>query len=95
MAICVRCNKNASFWMGGVNRQTGLCRTCEHEVRLQTIANIRNGFLPTIHASIHLETDEICHMELPATYHKTTSKSVNMVPGRFIATSKKLHFIKM
>jgi hypothetical protein len=93
MAICVRCNQNASFWAGGVNRQTKLCRKCEQEVRFQTLASIRNGILPVLRASIHLGTDETCHMELPATYHKSTSKSVNLVQGRFIATSKKLHFL--
>jgi hypothetical protein len=93
MAICSRCRKDVSFWSGGVDRRTGLCRTCNQEVRFQTLANIRNGNLPRIQPSIHLETDELCHLEMSATYYKQNSKSVNMIQGRFIATSKKLHFL--
>ena len=104
MAICARCRKDVSFWSGGVDKRTGLCRTCDQELRiqtqiniqnerLQTLANIRNGNLPRVQSSIHLETDELCHLEMPATYHKQNSKSVNMIQGRFIATSKKLHFL--
>lgn len=93
MAICARCTKDVSFWAGGIDRRTGLCRTCNQEVRIQTLANIRNGNLPLIQPSIHIDTDELCHLEMPVTYHKQNSKSVNMIPGRFIATSKRLHFL--
>lgn len=93
MAICARCRKDVSFWSGGVDRQTGLCRNCKQEVRIQTLASIRNGNLPRIQPSIHLDTDELCHLEIPVTYHKQNSKSVKMIQGRFIATSKKLHFL--
>ena len=104
MAICTRCRKDVSFWSGGVDKRTGLCRTCDQELRnqaqikmrnerLQALANIRNGNLPRIQSSIHLETDEFCHLEMPSTYQKRNSKSVNNIQGRFIATSKKLHFL--
>jgi HNH endonuclease len=93
MAICTRCNNNVSFWAGGVNKQTGQCRKCQQEVRIQTLATIRNGSLPHVRSSIHLDTDEMCHLEMPATYQKQNSKSVSIIQGRFIATSKKLHFL--
>ncbi len=93
MAICTRCTNNVGFWAGGVDKQTGLCKKCLQEVRIQTLANIRNGNLPHVQPSIHLETEEVCHLEMPATYFKQNSKSVNMIQGRLIATSKKLHFL--
>ena len=93
MAICNRCNNNINFWAGGVNKQTGLCRKCQQEVRIQTLVNIRNGNLPQFRPSIHLDTDEVCHLEVPAVYHKQNAKSVSVIPGRIIATSKKLHFL--
>jgi len=93
MAVCARCNKTVGFLgIGGVNWQQ-LCRTCEQEVRMQHLSNIRNGSLPIIRASIHLDTDEICHLELPATYLKVNSRSMKPIPGRFVATSKRLHFL--
>lgn len=93
MAICNRCKNNVSFWAGGVNKQTGLCRQCQQQVRIQTLVDIQNGNLPHIRASVHLDTDEVCHLEVSAIYHKQNSKSVSMIQGRFIATSKKLHFL--
>ncbi len=93
MAFCARCRKDVSFWVGGVDKRTGLCRNCNREVRIQTLANIRNGNLPRVQPSIHLDTDELCHLEMSVTYHKQNSKSVNMISGRFIATSKRLHFL--
>lgn len=93
MAICASCSKNVGFWAGGVDKQTGLCRTCKQEARLQTLAAIRNGNLPRVRPSVHLETDEVCHLELFATYHKQNAKSVTIVNGRFVATNKKLHFL--
>ncbi len=104
MAICTRCTNNVGFWAGGVDKQTGLCKKClqevqiqqqiqRQEIRIQTLTNIRNGNLPHVQPSIHLETEEVCHLEMPVTYLKQNSKSVNMVQGRLIATSKKLHFL--
>src|SRR5690242_225460 len=93
MAMCARCRKDVSFWAGGVDKRTGLCKNCNIEVRYQTLSTIRNGNLPRVHATIHLETDELCHLEMPVTYQKQNAKSVHMIPGRFIATSKKLHFL--
>jgi len=60
---------------------------------LKQIGEIRSGNLSTIHTSVRLETDEICHLEMPATYQKQNAKSITFVPGRLLATTKKLHFL--
>jgi HNH endonuclease len=61
--------------------------------RLKYITNIRRGNLPQVMPSIRLDTDEFCHIEIPATYHKVNSKSVSYVQGRFVITNKKLRFL--
>lgn len=63
--------------------------------QLKYITNIRRGNLPTVHTSIRLDTDEICHLEIPATFHKVNAKSVSQVQGRFVVTSKKLRFLSV
>lgn len=60
---------------------------------LKSLTRIRAGHLPAVSPSIHLEADEICHMEMEAAYNKVNAKSVTRVPGRFIATNKRLHFL--
>jgi 5-methylcytosine-specific restriction endonuclease McrA len=60
---------------------------------LKALTDIRHGRLPRVAASIHLESDEFCHMEVPATYHKVNVRSVSLLSGRLIATNKKLHFL--
>src|SRR6266700_5547883 len=62
---------------------------------LRYVTNIRRGTLPTSRPSIRLETDELCHLEIPATFHKINTRSVSLVPGRFVATNKKLRFLSM
>ncbi len=60
---------------------------------LKQIREIRSGKLARSRTTVRLETDEICHLEIPATFHKINTKSITFVPGRFVATSKKLHFL--
>jgi hypothetical protein len=60
---------------------------------LKTISGIRQGNLPVINSSIHLESDEGCHLETQAVYHKINARSVRLVDGRFVVTSKKIHFL--
>jgi HNH endonuclease len=57
------------------------------------IANIRKGILHTINTTVQLESDELCHLEMPATYHKVNAKSTTLVSGRLVATNKRLHFL--
>jgi hypothetical protein len=60
---------------------------------LKYISNIRQGNLPIISSSIHLQSDETCHLEVTAAYQKVNVRSVKMIPGRLVATNKKLHFL--
>jgi uncharacterized protein (UPF0248 family) len=60
---------------------------------LKLIANIRRGELPRIHPSIHLDAGELCYMEIDSTYHKVNARSISYIPGRLIATNKRLHFL--
>lgn len=60
---------------------------------LRFLSEIRQGRLPSIRPSVHLESDEICHMEMGATYYKVNAKSITYVPGKLVATNKKLTFL--
>ena len=60
---------------------------------LNYLSNLRQGRLPTLQASVRLESDELCHLDMPATYHKVNAKSVSQIGGRLVASSKKLHFL--
>lgn len=93
MALCQRCHQDISFWIGGVNRQTGLCKDCTHAVRMELMHSLAQGQLPSIGASIHLDAGELCHMEVPVTYQKRLKSSMQLISGRMIATNKRLHFI--
>jgi hypothetical protein len=54
---------------------------------LKYISEIRQGNLPVIEPSIHLESDERCHLEITAIYHKINARAVRLIQGRFIATN--------
>jgi hypothetical protein len=62
---------------------------------LRRISRIREGQLPVIRPSLnlHLESDEICHLDAAARYHRVTAKSIAYVEGRLIGTNKKLNFL--
>jgi uncharacterized protein (UPF0248 family) len=60
---------------------------------LKRLTEIRQGILPVVPSRLHLESDEICHLDMDATYYKVNPKSVTHISGRFIATNKKLHFL--
>jgi HNH endonuclease len=60
---------------------------------LKQLTSIRQGHLPRITPSIHLDSGELCYLEVPATYNKVNAKSISRVPGRLIATNKKLQFL--
>jgi uncharacterized protein (UPF0248 family) len=60
---------------------------------LKYLTSIRQGNLPRITPSIHLQSDEFCHLEIDATFHKVNAKSISRLPGRLVATNKKLHFL--
>ncbi len=60
---------------------------------LKKLTTIRKGNLPTITTKVQLESDELCHLEIPATYHKVNAKSTTYLQGRLVATNKRLHFL--
>jgi hypothetical protein len=60
---------------------------------LKHVSDVRQGKLPTIRPNVHLETDEVCHLETEAAYQKVNTRSINYVYGRLLATNKKLHFL--
>jgi uncharacterized protein (UPF0248 family) len=62
-------------------------------IYLKLISTIRRGELQTIRPSIHLDAGELCYMETDATYHKVNARSISYIPGRLIATNKRLHFL--
>jgi hypothetical protein len=61
--------------------------------RLKFLSEIRKGNLPVVRASVHLDSDETCHMEMEATFHKVNAKSISYIQGKFVATNKRLHFL--
>ncbi len=62
---------------------------------LRAITRIREGDLPVIKSqvSLHLESDEICHLDMDAVYNRVNAKSVSYVGGRLVGTSKRLNFL--
>ena len=59
---------------------------------LRDLSEIRWGNVPKILVKTHLDTDEIAHFEMAATWHKPASKQPKIVPGRLLGTNKKLYF---
>ncbi len=60
---------------------------------LRYLTRIRQGHLPTLQPSVRLDSDELCHLESGAVYHKVNAKSITQIQGRLLATNKKLHFL--
>jgi hypothetical protein len=58
------------------------------------LSDIRAGNLPRIKADkeLGLPPAEKCYMDVPATYHRIGSKSISFLPGRLVASSKRLRF---
>lgn len=59
---------------------------------LKQLTAIRRGVLPTIRSKARIESDELCHMEIPATYYKVTAKGATPMVGQLLATNKALNF---
>jgi len=60
---------------------------------LKNISVIRQGRLPAIKSSVHLQAGETCHLEIPANYIKVNKSSTSQVPGRIVATNQAIHFL--
>ncbi|ONH60470.1 tellurium resistance protein TerE [Frankia sp. CcI49] len=62
--------------------------------RGRMLSAFREGDLPQIqNPSLHLEADEIMHLDVPATHVRQLASGPRQTPGRLIASSKKLRFI--
>lgn len=59
---------------------------------LSRLRNIRQGRIPTVKPSVVLPADELCYLEIPATYQKINKSSTTNIPGRLIVTNKKIIF---
>ncbi|AWN22177.1 hypothetical protein DKM44_02130 [Deinococcus irradiatisoli] len=59
---------------------------------LRSASRIREGHLPTIKSRLILESGEVAHLEVPATFRHVTSSKVRDIPGRLVLTSKQMHF---
>ncbi|ULH16017.1 TerD family protein [Deinococcus sp. KNUC1210] len=59
---------------------------------LRAATKVRQGYLPTVKSSLILESGEIPHLELPATYKHITATRSRDIPGRLTLTSKQVHF---
>lgn len=94
MATCRRCNTPGGFFgPTKIERHTGICKSCTATIRKETIVGIQQGKLPSYSTSVRLAASEICHLEMPATYHKRNKTSTTLIQGRFVATNGKLHFL--
>jgi HNH endonuclease len=98
-SICQRCNKNINFFevLQGAKELCPRCkRALEEEARQRQLSAIRQGYLTPISFYSHLlylNSDEICHMNVQAVYHKQMKSSAVQQSGNLIATSKKLYFL--
>lgn len=59
---------------------------------LLQLTDIRNGNVPRIATSIHLDSDEHAHFEIRCTYFKP-NKTIKQIPGRLVGTNKKCYFL--
>jgi hypothetical protein len=68
-----------------------------HLLRQLFILNIYRGKFPIVNPwqlqDIRLESDESCYLLTSAHYHKVNTSSTTRVPGRLVATNKKLRFL--
>lgn len=62
---------------------------------LKYLSSIRQGNLPVYNATVHLESDEKCHLETVAVYEKVNARSITEIKGRIVATNKKIHFLSI
>ncbi|MBB6097915.1 stress response protein SCP2 [Deinobacterium chartae] len=67
--------------------------TDERMAALGNVTRIRRGDLPSVPASVILESDEVCHLETPATFLKVTARATIPINGSLIVTSRQLHFL--
>ncbi|MBO0791514.1 MAG: HNH endonuclease [Ktedonobacteraceae bacterium] len=59
---------------------------------LRKLSEIHWGNVPIVHTGIHLDSDEMAHCDMQATYFKP-NKKVKPIAGRLIGTNKKCYFL--
>ena len=97
--ICQRCHKSINFFeaLQGAKELCPRCkRAIDEEARQRQLSAIRQGYLTPISFHSHLlylNSDEICHMNMQAIYHKQMKSGAVQQSGNLIATSKKLYFL--
>lgn len=57
------------------------------------ILEIQNGKLTPVDTTIELESDEVCYLDVQASYRMAGIRSEYTVQGQLIATNKKLYFV--
>jgi hypothetical protein len=93
MAYCQRCDSPGGFFgEARIDKYTGICGRCARQSEEEIFDGIESGELPAYPTSIHLSSEELCHLEIAATYHGRDTRYIQG-RGRFIATSKKLYFL--
>lgn len=60
---------------------------------LRLAAQLREGHLPTIESTLILDSEEIAHLECPATYRHVTATRTRDISGRIIVTNRQVHFV--
>jgi len=105
MPKCVKCGTETGF-IGSLtfNKQTGRCGNCESEV-MQSLMRFRTAFLNFYSDGIFTDekwsrllagaANELCHLEMSATFHKINARSSSLLPGRIVVTNKKLRFLSL
>lgn len=59
---------------------------------LRYLTRIQAGELPRVRTQFHIDSDEICHLDMPCAYRKTTRTKITDIHGHLLATSKRIHF---
>jgi hypothetical protein len=71
--------------------------TIQPQLRQITLLNIKRGkFFSIPHHQIpdlRLESDELCYLVIEAEFCRPTTTTTKFQPGKFVITSKKLHFL--
>lgn len=60
----------------------------------KSLSSIRQGKLPLAQADLHLSSDEICHLVVPANFVKQTRTASQHIPVQLAATNKKIYILE-
>jgi hypothetical protein len=58
------------------------------------ITQVRRGNLPRFRPTdVYLDSDETCHLDVPATYERELRSNVTYIEGRILVTNRKFRFV--